>query len=199
MIRSAKAAARSFEVCPFSNSSACGACVDCSRRAQESSVSGRVEHLLERQPQIALVDHVQRAAVVLAICRASPPNTAGASALSTRSGSIGAMKLGPPAFRFSRPATASMASRSLLRFQPAMAELPQQRVLGVLLHRDLLDRRDAATAGTRSTAESCDVSGLIFHPPSTNRLASQSSSSGFEGRVPMRPKSLGVETMPAPK
>ena len=39
-IRLAKSCARSFESFPFSNSRACGACVDCSRRGQESCISG---------------------------------------------------------------------------------------------------------------------------------------------------------------
>ena len=42
-------------------------------------------------------------------------------------------------------------------------------------------------------------SGFSFQPPSTKRFASQSSSSGFDGRAPMRPKSFGVETIERPK
>ena len=40
---------------------------------------------------------------------------------------------------------------------------------------------------------------LTDQPDSTNSTASQSSSSGCEGRMPVLPKLLGVRTMPSPK
>ena len=79
----------SFEVCPFSNSSACGRVRRLlAPRAREQRVR-RIEHFDERQPQIALVDHVQRAAVVLRFVLASGPSIAAASASAPARGRSG--------------------------------------------------------------------------------------------------------------
>ena len=80
-----------------------------------------------------------------------------------------------------------------LGLQPTRGHPPEQAVVGVDGRRFGSNRLDCRYAA-ESTISRC--SGLSRQPPSTNSAASQSSSSGCDGRPPLKPKSLGVRDDP---
>ena len=106
-------------------------------------------------------------------------------------------KLGPPASRLSLPADGEHGVADRLGLQPPRGEPPEQAVVRVLRRRP--SRRTCAAWRYVADVTISRCSGLSRPPESRNQAASQSSSSGWVGRSPLKPKSLGVRTSPSPK
>ena len=100
-----------------------------------------VEGLEERQPQVPLGDQVDRTAVVLARGSRRPATARACRAAGRGPGRPAPSRSARPPSRFSRPETASMASRISSAVEPAAVEPPEQAVLRVARARP---RRPAA-------------------------------------------------------